>query len=67
MWVVVKIKFNEFDIFKKMGIKKIKCKNTDKFYDNMISFPFHIWMTNKQFDYLIFSVKKSLINLQKHR
>ena len=27
----------------------------------MISFPFHIWMSNKQFNYMISSVKKTLI------
>ncbi len=54
-----------YDLFKKMNVKKSLCKNTDKFYDNMISFPFHLWMTNEDFNYLIHSVKKSLIELRK--
>ena len=54
-----------YSLFKKMGVKKTKCKNTDIFYDNMISFPFHIWMSNNHFNYLIKSVKKSLIELRK--
>jgi len=53
-----------YDLFKKMKIKKNICKNTDKFYDNMISFPFHLWMTNNSFNYLISSVKKCLIELR---
>jgi perosamine synthetase len=53
-----------YDLFKKMKIKKNKCKNTDKFYDNMISFPFHLWMTDSDFSYLIRCIKKSLIELR---
>ena len=49
-----------------MNVKKTVCKNTDKFYDNMISFPFHIWMKNNEFNYLINAVKKSLIELRKN-
>ena len=56
-----------YDLFKKMNVKKVMCKNTDKFYDNMISFPFHIWMKNDEFVYLMHSVKKSLIELRKKR
>ena len=48
-----------------MGIKKNKCPNTDKFYDNMISFPFHIWMKEKDVQYLIRSIKQALIELKK--
>lgn len=57
----------EYPLFKKMGFGKHKCPNTDIFYKNMISFPFHIWMTDKQFNYLISSVKKSLLELRKNR
>ena len=56
-----------YSLFKKMGVKQNKCKNTDKFYDNMISFPFHVWMTDSQFKYLIRSVKSSLSFLRKKR
>jgi len=57
----------KYSLFKKMGLGRHQCPNTEKFYNNMISFPFHIWMTNKQFDYMISSVKKVLIYLQKYR
>ena len=57
----------KYSLFKKMGFGSHKCHNTEKFYNNMISFPFHVWMTNKQFDYMISSVKKALIHLQKYR
>ena len=55
----------KYDLFKKMGLGKSKCPNTEKFYDNMISFPFHAWMSDKEFNYLISSVKKVLIDLRK--
>ncbi|MBO06567.1 MAG: hypothetical protein CMI58_05995 [Parcubacteria group bacterium] len=32
----------KYSLFKKMGLGKHKCKNTEKFFNNMISFPFHI-------------------------
>lgn len=57
----------KYDLFKKMNFSKYKCKNTEKFYNNMISFPFHVWMSEDQFNYLINSIKKSLIELRKKR
>jgi dTDP-4-amino-4,6-dideoxygalactose transaminase len=57
----------KYPLFKKMGFHKSQCPNTEKFYNNMISFPFHIWMTNKQFNYMISSLKKVLINLRRYR
>ncbi len=56
-----------YALFKKMGVKTINCKNTNKFYDNMISFPFHIWMSDADFRYLIKSVKIALKILEKKR
>ena len=55
----------KYPLFKKMGFGKNNCPNTEKFYNNMISFPFHVWMSDKEFNYLIISVKKSLIDLRK--
>ncbi len=55
----------KYDLFKKNGFGKAKCPNTEKFYNNMISFPFHIWMSNKEINYLISSISKSLSYLQK--
>jgi|TARA_Y100000389_G_scaffold205146_1_gene264133 perosamine synthetase len=43
----------KYPLFQKMGLKKAKCPNTEKFYNNMISFPFHVWMNNKDFEYMI--------------
>ena len=50
----------KYDLFKKKGFGKAKCKNTDILYDNMISFPFHIHMPNKEFDYMVYSIEKCI-------
>ena len=58
----------KYPLFKKMGYgKKEKYKNTEKFFNNMISFPFHVWMKEKKFEYMINSVKKALQILRKKR
>ena len=49
-----------YPLFKKMGFSNSSCPNTEKFYDNMISFPFHVWMSEKKFKYMISSTKKAL-------
>lgn len=54
-----------YPLFKKMGFGKADCPNTDEFFDNMVSFPFHIWMDEKQFDYMIDSTIKTLKELRK--
>jgi perosamine synthetase len=54
----------KYDLFKKkkFGIKMIN-KNTEEFYNNMISFPFHVWMSGKEFNYLISSCIKAIREL----
>jgi dTDP-4-amino-4,6-dideoxygalactose transaminase len=49
-----------YPLFQKMGFGEANCPNTDDFYDNMISFPFHLWMSDDEFSYLIESTKKAL-------
>ncbi len=49
-----------YPLFKKLGAGTGRCPNTEKFYDNMISFPFHVWMKKKDFTYMIESIKKIL-------
>lgn len=55
----------KYDLFRKMGHGGKKLPNTEKFYNNMISFPFHVWMSNQEFKYLINSVKNALIEIRK--
>src|SRR3989344_1745136 len=49
-----------YPLFQKTGFGTADCPNTDEFFDNMISFPFHIWMPDADFEYLIDSTKNSL-------
>lgn len=53
-----------YPMFVKAGFGKSNCPNTDKFYDNMVSFPFHHWMSESEINYLIDSIKKTLVELR---
>ena len=55
----------KYPLFKKFGFGKANCPNTEKFFFNMISFPFHVWMPNKDVKYMISSIKKSIKILEK--
>jgi dTDP-4-amino-4,6-dideoxygalactose transaminase len=54
-----------YPIFKKAGFGEANCPNTDDFFDNMISFPFHLWMSKKDLNYMMNSTKKALEELRK--
>jgi len=54
-----------YDLYKKWGCGNANCPNTDDFFDNMLSFPFHLWMSDEQFDYMTESTIKALIRLRK--
>lgn len=51
---------DKYHLFKKYRKSNNKLKNTYNFYNNMFSIPNHVWMSNKQFQYLILSFKKEL-------
>ena len=55
---------DRYPLFKKMGFGIADCPNTDLFFDNMVSFPFHEWMSDEDFKYLVTSVKSSLNELR---
>jgi dTDP-4-amino-4,6-dideoxygalactose transaminase len=55
---------NRYPLFEKMGFGQSECPNADDFFDNMVSFPFHHWMSDDDFDYMIFSVKSALNELR---
>lgn len=50
-----------YDLYKKLGLYEANCPSTDKFFDNMVSFPFHHMMSDEDFEYL----KKSTIEVLK--
>ncbi|PHS56348.1 MAG: aminotransferase [Sulfurimonas sp.] len=51
---------NRYDLYKKLGFSESNCPNTDDFFDNMISFPFHHMMNDNDFEYMMQSTKKVL-------
>ena len=51
---------NKYDLYKKLGFEKAYCPNTDDFFDNMVSFPFHHMMSDEDFEYLLKSTKEVL-------
>jgi len=55
---------NRYDLFKKTCQNDDKLEETDSFFDNMISFPFSITLSQKQVDYLILSIKESIQTLE---
>ncbi len=49
-----------YPMFQRAGFGKASCPQTDRFFDNMVSFPFQQWMPPAQFDLLIRLVKVAL-------
>jgi dTDP-4-amino-4,6-dideoxygalactose transaminase len=50
-----------YGLFSKSGNGKAEVPITDHFYDNMVSLPFHHWMPDEDFDYMLASVA-SVVN-----
>lgn len=44
---------NRYPLYQKLGFGEAVCPNADHFFDNMISFPFHHWMSDTEFDYML--------------
>ena len=53
-----------YPMFIKAGFGGANCPNTDHFFDHMVSFPFHRWLTEKQIDYMTSAIKKTLMELR---
>lgn len=54
---------NRYPLYKKLGFEKANCPNTDEFFDNMISFPFQHWMSDKDFEYMLKATKEVMKEL----
>jgi len=55
---------SRYPMFQKAGFGKADCPATDDFFDNMVSFPFHSWMTEEDFDYMIEATMSTLEKLR---
>ena len=51
---------NRYDLYKKLGFGEANCPNADKFFDNMVSFPFHHMMSDEDFEYMLKETKEVL-------
>jgi len=51
---------DKYHFFKRKYKSNNDLKNTYNFYNNMFSIPFHVWMSEKQFNYLISSCRIEL-------
>jgi len=55
---------NRYPFYQKIGFGEADCTNAETFFDNMISFPFHHWMSDDDFVYMLESSKKTLNDLR---
>jgi dTDP-4-amino-4,6-dideoxygalactose transaminase len=53
-----------YPLFKKMGFGNAECPYTDDFFDNMVSFPSHHWMSDRDFNYMTDAAVKTLKELR---
>lgn len=53
-----------YPLFQKMGFADHDCPNTDALFDSMVSFPFHLWMSDANFDALIAATREALTRLR---
>jgi len=51
---------NRYDFYKKLRFENSNCPNTDNFFDNIVSFPFHHMMSDEDFEYVLKSTKEVL-------
>lgn len=53
-----------YPLFEKMGFGAHDCPETDRLFDNMVSFPLHHWMSESDFEYMIDSSRRALLRLR---
>jgi len=53
-----------YDFYKKVNQDQAKCPNTDHFFDNMVSFPFHHMMTDEDVDFMAHAAKRVLADIR---
>lgn len=56
---------DKYHFFKRKYKAKTSLQNTYDFYENMFSIPFHVWMSDKDFNYLIHSLTIELEKIRK--
>ena len=56
-----------YPMFQKAGFGKADCPHTDDFFDHMVSFPFHEWLPEDDFQYMIRCTRETLDKLRKKK
>jgi perosamine synthetase len=56
-----------YPMFRKAGFGEANCPETDRFFDNMVSFPFQQWMPEEQFALMIALTRQGLAQCRKPR
>lgn len=56
---------NRYPFYQKLNLGDVDCPNTDEFYDNMVSFPFHHWMPEDDFEYMLEATGKTLDEIRR--
>ena len=54
---------NRYPLFEKAGFGQANTPETDNFFDNMVSLPFHHWLSDRDFEYIIASLKQAINEL----
>ena len=54
---------NRYPFYQRLAFGEADCPNTDVFFDNMVSFPFHHWMSDSDFEYMLQSTREVLEQL----
>lgn len=53
-----------YDLFRKAGLGQAEVPETDRFFDNMVSFPFSLEISDEDFAYLTGAVKEAIYKLR---
>lgn len=56
---------NRYGLFSISGNSEARIPVTDEYYDNMVSLPFHHWMKDEDFEYVLESLKQTIVKLRK--
>ncbi|MBF0156883.1 MAG: DegT/DnrJ/EryC1/StrS family aminotransferase [Magnetococcales bacterium] len=54
---------NRYDFYRKAGFGEANCPQADRFFDNMVSFPFHHWLTEAQLETMMQATRDLLRGL----
>lgn len=51
---------HRYDFYRKFGAGKADCPNSELFFDNMVSFPFHHWLSDDDLQYMLDKTRETL-------